>query len=248
MKNMWTKMLVGTAALMMSGIALAQDSKPATQPEAKPATAPASDPAVKDKGDKGDKAGKGEKGNKGGKDAAKTPTAGDAAPDFTLKGLDGKEVTLSALTKEGKIVVIQWFNPDCPFVVKHYEKGGNTFNDMHAKYSGRNVVLLGINSGAAGKQGAGKERNEKAVKDWKIAYPILLDESGKVGQAYGAKRTPEMFIVTPDGKIAYHGAIDDDRGNGVGKNNYVTKALDEILAKTNVTTAKTEPYGCSVKY
>ncbi len=239
MKNMWTKMLVGTAALMLSGIAMAQEAKPAAQPAAKPAAAPAHDPATKEKGDKG---------SKSDKEATKAPTAGDAAPDFTLKGLDGKDVTLSALTKQGKIVVIQWFNPDCPFVVKHYEKGGNTFNDMQAKYGSKNVVILGINSGAAGKQGAGKERNEKAVKDWKIAYPILLDESGTVGKAYGAKRTPEMFIVTPDGKIAYHGAIDDDKGGGVGKVNYVTKALDEILAKSNVTTAKTEPYGCSVKY
>jgi peroxiredoxin len=245
MKTMWTKLLVGTAAIMIASVATAQQGTPAAQPESKPA-APAQDPAVKAKGDKADKA-KGEKNDKADK-GSKTPTSGDAAPDFTLKGLDGKEVTLSALTKEGKIVVIQWFNPDCPFVVKHYEKGANTFNDLHAKYSSKNVVLVGINSGAAGKQGAGKERNEKAVKDWKIAYPILMDESGKVGQAYGAKRTPEMFIVTPDGKIAYHGAIDDDRGNSVGKNNYVTKALDEILAKSNVTTAKTEPYGCSVKY
>ncbi len=245
MKTMWTKMLVGTAAIMIGSVAMAQQGTPAAQPESKP-VAPAQDPAVKAKGDKADKA-KGEKNDKADK-GSKTPTAGDAAPDFTLKGLDGKEVTLSALTKEGKTVVIQWFNPDCPFVVKHYEKGANTFNDLHARYSSRNVVLIGINSGAAGKQGAGKERNEKAVKDWKIAYPILLDLDGKVGQAYGAKRTPEMFIVTPDGKIAYHGAIDDDRGNSVGKNNYVAKALDEILAKTNVTTAKTEPYGCGVKY
>ena len=245
MKTMWTKLLVGTAAIMIASVATAQQGTPAAQPESKPA-APAQDPAVKAKGDKADKA-KGEKNDKADK-GSKTPTSGDAAPDFTLKGLDGKEVTLSALTKEGKIVVIQWFNPDCPFVVKHYEKGANTFNDLHAKYSSKNVVLVGINSGAAGKQGAGKERNEKAVKDWKIAYPILMDESGKVGQAYGAKRTPEMFIVTPDGKIAYHGAICDDRGMSVGKTIYVAKALDEILAKSNVMTAKTEPYGCGVKY
>lgn len=246
MKTMWIKMLVGTAAIVMAGTAMAQQTTPATPPAAKPTTpaaqpaakpaTPAYDPAVKSKGDKADKA------------AVKAPTAGDNAPDFTLKGLDGKDVTLSALTKQGKIVVIQWFNPDCPFVAKHYEKGANTFNDLNAKYSSKNVVLVGINSGAPGNQGAGKARNEKAVKDWKIAYPMLLDESGVVGKSYDAKRTPEMFIVTPDGKIAYHGAIDDDKGNGVGKTNYVAKALDEILAKSNVTTAKTEPYGCGVKY
>jgi peroxiredoxin len=244
MKTMWTKMLVGTASIMMAGVAMAQQGVPAAQPAAKPA-APAQDPAVKDKGDK-DKTSKGDK-DKSDK-GSKAPTAGDSAPDFTLKGLDGKDVTLSALTKEGKTVVIQWFNPDCPYVVKHYEKGANTFNDLYSKYSGKNVVIVGINSGAPGNQGTGKERNEKAVKDWKIQYPILLDENGKVGKAYGAKRTPEMFIVTPDGKIAYHGAICDDRGMSVGKTIYVAKALDEILAKSNVMTAKTEPYGCGVKY
>jgi peroxiredoxin len=249
MKNMWKLMLAGTAAMVIASVASAQS----TQPETKP-TAPAAQPepakdAGKKKDDvtksKGDKDGKkdGEKGAKGDK-----VTAGSQAPDFKLKGVDGKEVSLSALNKEGKIVVIQWFNPDCPFVKKHYEKGANTFNDMYTKYSDKNVVIVGINSGAEGKQGAGKERNEKAVKDWKIQYPILLDMDGKVGKAYGAKATPEMFIVTPDGKIAYHGAICDDKSMTVGKTNYVAKALDEILAKSNVTTATTEPYGCSVKY
>jgi peroxiredoxin len=175
---------------------------------------------------------------------------GEAAPSFTLKDTAGKEHALADLTKGGdKIVVIQWFNPECPFVVKHYGKAGNTFNDLYTKYKDKGVVFLGINSGAEGKQGAGLEKNQKFVKDWKIEYPILMDMSGTVGKQYDAKRTPEMFIIGKDGKVAYHGAIDDDsKTEKPGSTNYVAKALDELLAGQTVTKAETQPYGCSVKY
>jgi peroxiredoxin len=177
----------------------------------------------------------------------KAVTAGSMAPDFALKDLAGKEVRLSELTKAGKVVVLMWFNPDCPFVVKHFGDA-ETFNDMHAQFKDKGVELLAINSGAAGKQGAGAERNQKAVTDWKIEFPVLLDDSGTVGKAYGAKRTPEMFIINKDGYIAYHGAIDDDPSDKVGKNNFVIPALNEVLAGKEVTTKTTKPYGCSVKY
>ncbi|MGH7243905.1 MAG: thioredoxin family protein [Phycisphaerales bacterium] len=183
------------------------------------------------------------------KDAAKTEGAakvGSIAPAFTLTDIDGKTVNLSDFT--GKVVVIQWFNPGCPFVKKHYENGANTFNDLNKKYGSQGVVFVAINSGAAGKEGAGKDANASARKDWKIEYPILLDESGKVGKLYGAKHTPEMYIVNKDGTLAYHGAIDDEPGKNVGKTNYVAKALDEILAGKKVTTTETKPYGCNVKY
>lgn len=175
-------------------------------------------------------------------------TAGDTAPAFTLKDTDGKEHTLADMTKNGKIVVIQWFNPDCPFVKKHYRET-KTFNDLATKYKDKGVEFVAINSGSPGKQGAGLDRNKKAKTDWEIPYPILLDESGDIGKAYGAKRTPEMFIVNKDGKIVYHGAIDDDAGgDSVGSTNYVAKALDEVLDGKDVTMATSKPYGCSVKY
>lgn len=182
------------------------------------------------------------------KDSSKAETAkvGSMAPTFTLTDTDGKTVNLSDFS--GKIVVLQWFNPGCPFVKKHYENGGNTFNDLNKKYGGQGVIFLAINSGAAGKEGAGKDTNASAKKDWKIEYPILLDETGKVGKMYGAKHTPEMYIINKDGTLAYHGAIDDEPGKGLGKTNYVAKALDEILAGNKVTTTETKPYGCSVKY
>jgi peroxiredoxin len=199
--------------------------------------------------EKGDKAKK-DKSDKSKKDkAGKGVTTGDTAPNFSLTDTAGNSVELASFLKDGSnIVVLQWFNPDCPFVKMHYQDT-KTFNDLHAKYKDKGVVFLAINSGAAGKQGAGLDRNKKAVTDWNIAYPVLMDESGDVGRAYNAKTTPEMFVIGKDGVIAYHGAIDDAKGtDGPGKNNYVAKALDEVLAGTSVTKAKTEPYGCKVKY
>lgn len=191
--------------------------------------------------------GYGKKEGKDGKKDEKAVTAGSMAPDFALKDLSGKEIRLSELTKQGKVVVLMWFNPDCPFVVKHFGDT-KTFNDLHAQFKDKGVELLAINSGAPGKQGAGAERNNKAVTDWEITFPVLLDESGTVGKAYGAKRTPEMFVVNKDGYIAYHGAIDDNPSDKVGNNNFVAAALNEILAGKEVTTKTTKPYGCSVKY
>ncbi|MDX2018165.1 MAG: thioredoxin family protein [Planctomycetota bacterium] len=184
------------------------------------------------------------------KDAKDAPKVepGVAAPDFTLKDTAGNEVTLSSLTGQGKIVVLEWFNPGCPFVVKHHELN-KTFAELNKKYADKGVVFLAINSGAKGKQGFGQELNASKKKDWGIEYPVLLDETGKVGKLYNAKRTPEMFVIGKDGKVAYMGAIDDnDDSKTPGKVNYVAKALDEILAGKEVTTKQTRPYGCSVKY
>lgn len=183
-----------------------------------------------------------------GKDAKKGIEVGAAAPAFTLKDTEGKDVSLESLRKDGKIVIAFWFNPDCPFVVKHFEKGGNTFNDMHTKYKDKKVAIVAINSSAAGEQGSGKERNTDAKKKWKVDFPILLDESGETGKAFGAKRTPECFVIGTDGKIAYMGAPDDNAQGEVGKTNYVVKAVDELLAGKKVTTTSTQPYGCPVKY
>ena len=175
--------------------------------------------------------------------------AGDTAPDFKLTDTDGKQYTLSELTQSGKIVVIQWFNAMCPFVKKHYGDAGNTFNDIHTNYASKDVVLVAINSNADGTQGSGQKLNAQYKTDWKIQYPILLDPNGETGKAYGAKNTPAMYIVGKDGKIAYTGAIDDDSGaDKPGKTNYVTNALDQILAGETVSTPSTRPYGCSVKY
>jgi len=184
------------------------------------------------------------------KSAEAKPTGvklGEKAPDFKLKDTTGKEFSLSQLTADGKIVVLEWFNSECPFCVKHGE--AKTMVNMVNQFKDKNVVVLGINSGAPGKQGHGKDA--EAIKKWSLNYPILNDESGNVGRLYGAKTTPHMFIVNKDGTIAYMGAIDNEPGArkvSAEARNFVTQALNEILAGQTVSTPETKPYGCSVKY
>lgn len=173
---------------------------------------------------------------------------GEKVPDFTLRDIEDKEHALSAYLAQGKTVVLEWFNPDCPFVKKHHQ-AHRTMTELEQKYRSKDVVWLALNSGGPGKQGHGLERNRAARKDYAMDYPILLDESGKVGLAYGAKTTPHMYVVTPDGKLAYQGAIDDNASPAkLGGTNYVKKALEAVLAGRAVETAQTKPYGCSVKY
>lgn len=170
---------------------------------------------------------------------------GQRAPDFSLFDTEGKEHKLSSLA--GKIVVLEWFNPECPYVVKHHEVN-KTYNDLFKKY-GDKVQFFAINSNAPGESGSGKERNAKAKKDWTIGYPILLDETGATGKSYNARNTPATYVIAADGTLAYMGAIDDDSSpTAAGKTNYAAKALDELLAGKPVSTKETKPYGCGVKY
>jgi peroxiredoxin len=179
---------------------------------------------------------------------AKAPfEIGAGVSDFTLTDTEGKEHRLSQYTAAGKTVVLEWFNPDCPFVVRHH-KQTDSMAKTYAFAKEKDVVWLAVNSGAAGKQGNGLERNKKAREEYKIAYPVLLDEEGTVGKMFGAKTTPHMFVIGKDAKVAYMGAIDDDPSEKLGKTNYVAKALDELLAGTNVSTPETKAYGCGVKY
>ena len=173
---------------------------------------------------------------------------GEPAPGFTLTDTDGKTIALADLLDGKHVVVLEWFNPGCPFILKHHQLN-RTMDDLAARYRDRGVVWLAINSGAAGRQDAGLEANRKAKEEFKIGFPILLDESGEVGKAYGAKTTPHMFVIAPDGKLAYAGAIDDDRSpSTLGKVNHVADAIDALLAGKPVAVKETQPYGCSVKY
>ena len=174
---------------------------------------------------------------------------GKAAPEFALTDVNGKTVKLSDY--KGKIVVLEWFNPQCPFVVyAHGEKG--PLRDMASTVAADGIVWLSINSSAPGKEGAGLEINKKMGEEWKIKNPILLDESGTVGMKYGAKTTPHMYIIDPAGKVVYNGAIDDKRSTNPAdvktSKNYVVAALDELKAGKPVSTASTAPYGCTIKY
>lgn len=185
-----------------------------------------------------------------GEDKAATAGAkvGEKAPDFALKDTDGKEVRLSDYTKQGKIVVLEWFNPGCPFIKLHHEKQ-TTVADLYKDFKGKNVVILAINSTNSSHADFGKDAQAK--KNWKIEYPILLDSDGHVGHLYGAKTTPHMFVIDKSGTLAYAGAMDNDPRNekkGAEKVNYVRAALGDLIAGKKVATAETKSYGCGVKY
>jgi peroxiredoxin len=165
------------------------------------------------------------------------------APQFTLTNYDGKEVSLADY--KDKVVVLEWFNYECPFVVYHYEKP-KTMAELADKYKDKDVVWLAVNSTKHLKT----KKNKDFAEKHKLTYPILDDRSGKIGRAYSAKTTPHMYIIDAKGKIAYDGGIDNSpMGSKKEKTvNYVDKALAELTAGKAVSTPKTKPYGCSVKY
>ena len=174
---------------------------------------------------------------------------GKQAPDFTLTALDGSEHTLSDYTDSGNIVVLEWFNPSCPFVRKHYRDDTMTMVNMEKELEGDDVVWLRINSGHKNHPTADHDFNKKAADGWNISSPLLMDHSGDVGRDYGAKRTPEMYVIDDDGVLRYHGAIDNRSDAAApGDTNHVQKALKEVMAGQTVTTPTTRAYGCSVKY
>ena len=183
--------------------------------------------------------------------AAQKPKAevGQPAPDFTLTDYQGQEHTLSSYTSQGNVVVLEWFSPACPFVKKHYRDDTQTMNNLISSWEGKPVVWLRVNSASPSHPYGDKQKNLEAIEQFEITDPILVDSDGKVGKMYGAKRTPEMYVITADGVLAYHGAIDNDRtARGPGDRNYVEQAVGEILAGKAVSVPTTEAYGCGVKY
>jgi peroxiredoxin len=175
---------------------------------------------------------------------------GQPAPDFTLTGIDGKQHKLSDF--RGKVVVLEWFNSECPFVQKHYESGN--MQGLQARYSAKGVVWVGINSTNPRHSNYRDPARSRAIlKEWKSSPSVfLLDPDGNVGQAYGARTTPHMYIVDPAGRLAYMGGIDDkasiSQRDIPSARNYVAAALDEMLAGKAVSQTNTRPYGCSIKY
>jgi len=175
--------------------------------------------------------------------AADHPVAsiGQPAPEFSLKDENGKSVNLADY--KGKIVVLEWTNPDCPFVQRHYEQ--HTMTNLASQYKDKGVAWLAINSNGGD--------NAKADSEWArknhLAYPVLDDSEGQVASAYQAKSTPDMFIINKDGTLAYGGGIDNDPdGDNAHRVNYVQQALDEILAGKSVSIPETKSYGCGVHY
>jgi AhpC/TSA family len=177
-------------------------------------------------------------------------TIGEGAPDFTLVDSNGKSQTLSQY--KGKIVVLEWNNPGCPFVHKHYESGNIPKQQADATAAG--VVWLTINSGATGKQGHVDGTGANAFIAQYHAKPsaYLLDADGKVGHLYAAKTTPHMFVIDASGVLRYMGGIDSiastDKDDIAKATQYVPQVLGELAAGKAVSVTTSQPYGCGVKY
>jgi peroxiredoxin len=174
---------------------------------------------------------------------------GKAAPEFTGKDINGKEHKLSDF--KGKVVVLESYNLDCPYVGNHYKSGA--MQDLQKELTSKGVVWLVVNSTHA--NNSSYRSADKAKKEWeaqKIAATAWLeDSSGAIGKAYGMKTTPHMFVIDKEGRLVYQGAIDDKaqtKGDPRQARNYVKEAVNKVLAGEKVETADTKPYGCGVKY
>jgi peroxiredoxin len=183
-------------------------------------------------------------------DAFAQAVVGNQAPQFTAKDSTGKDISLNSF--KGKVVVLEWFNQNCPFVKKFYKNGD--MQRFQQDLGAKGVVWLTVSSSAPGKSGhvtadqAETVRTDLGMK----SSALVLDESGAIGKAYGARTTPHMFVIAADGKLAYAGAIDSENSTDAddiaGAKNYVVSAVENLLANKPVETNSTEPYGCSVKY
>lgn len=178
------------------------------------------------------------------------PSVGENAPDFSLPTADGKTQTLAQ--HKGKFVVLEWTSPACPFVLRHY--AGGSMQKLQAEETARGVVWLTVDSSATGKEGhLTAEQAAAWIKDKGLACTaFLLDPDGTVGHLYGARSTPQAFIISPEGKLLYAGAIDSiasaDPADLAKATNYVRVGLEEARAGKALTTPTTRPYGCGVKY
>ena len=177
-------------------------------------------------------------------------TVGLPAPGFALSDTNGKAVNLADY--KGKTVVLEWHNPECPFVKKHYDSAN--MQGLQSKYTRDGVVWLSVSSTEPGHQDYKKPDVINALLKTSKASPTayLMDESGSTGKSYGARTTPHMYVINPQGMLVYAGGIDDKRSANIADiksaGNYVAAALDEMKAGKPVSVATSTPYGCSVKY
>lgn len=179
-------------------------------------------------------------------DASAAATVGESAPGLTLTDLAGKEHSLAA--HRGKVVVLEWINPKCPFSERHARE--KTMTGLAKRQA--EVVWLAVNSTNPESSDYLQPAEHLAYnRKYGIDYPVLYDPSGEVGRAYDAKTTPHMYIIDEEGTLLYNGAIDDDplgREKTSGRTNYVADGLGDHSQGTPVDPATTKPYGCTVKY
>ncbi len=178
------------------------------------------------------------------------PVVNQEVPDFTLMDSMGKKHAVSDF--RGSFVVLEWINPDCPFVRKHYDSGN--IQSLQKKYTDKGVVWLSVASSAPGKQGyySADEWNQIVVDKKAHSTAVLLDSQGVVGKKYEARTTPHMFVINPKGILIYQGAIDSINSTNTADisqaENYVQEALDAAMNGKEVKNSSTKSYGCSVKY
>lgn len=179
----------------------------------------------------------------GGLQAAPEAMVGKPAPAFTAVDQEGRNHSLESL--DGKVVVLEWTNPECPFVQRHYREG--TFKELSARYGSEGVVWFAVNSTNSNKA----ENSAEWMKKNSIAYPTLIDSKGELGRLFGAKSTPHVFVIDREGKLVYHGAVDDDP-NGqkqpAQRQQYLENAIKAALKGQAPERSETRSYGCSVKY
>ena len=177
---------------------------------------------------------------------------GSEAPNFSLPGNDGK--TYSLTDYRGKLVVLEWFNDDCPFVRKHYNPPRRNMQELQEKFTEQDVVWLTVISSAPGEQGHVNQAGAQDLKRANASHQtaILLDPEGTVGRAYSAVTTPHMYLIGKEGTLLYQGAIDSKKSTNMedidGAQNHIAEALELTMAGKSVTVAQTRPYGCTVKY
>ncbi len=175
--------------------------------------------------------------------------SGKAAPDFSL--VDTKGVTHTLSDYQGKNVILEWYNPDCPYVKKHYQS--DNMQNLQKKYGAEGAVWFSINSSAVGKQGhyTPDEYNQIKANSGAAPTAVLLDHDGKVGKMYGAKTTPHIFIINSEGTLVYQGAIDSDSNYSPSvipsSENYIDTTFSALSAGAQPN-GYNKPYGCSVKY
>jgi peroxiredoxin len=182
--------------------------------------------------------------------AAAQAVVGSPAPEFTATDSHGQTHTLAEY--RGKYVVLEWHNQGCPYTRKHYVSGN--MQALQKEWTAKGVVWFTVISSAPGTQGYVTDAQENEYLAQMHADPtaVLMDPEGKLGHLYGAKTTPEMYVIDPEGKLIYEGAIDDrptpDPGDIRGADNYLSDALTEAMAGKPVAHSYTRSYGCSVKY
>lgn len=175
---------------------------------------------------------------------------GEPAPDFSVTDSNGKTHRLADY--KGKWVVLEWHNQGCPYVKKHY--GTGNMQKLQKEWTAKGVVWLTVISSAPGQQGyvTPEQANQYVAEQKAAPTAVLLDPQGTMGKAYGAKTTPQMYVISPDGILLYNGAIDDkptaDPNDVPTAKNFLSQALSEAMAGKAVSMPTTKPYGCSVKY